>query len=115
MGPERTIKVLFVCDANRLRSPTAQSVFGADPRLEVKSAGIRRDAAVAVTRDLLEWADLVFVMERSQRNLIRKRFEDQYRRKRIVCLYVPDAYDFMEPELVRLLTERVTPHLPALG
>ena len=107
-----TTKVLFVCDQNRLRSRTAESLYEGDPRLEVRSAGLRRDAVVTVTRELLEWADLVFVMERRHRNVIRERFEDLYRRKRIVCLYIPDEYDFMDPVLVGLLTERVPPHLP---
>jgi len=106
------VRVLFVCDQNRLRSPTAQSVYRDDPRLEVGSAGIGKDAVVPVTRELLEWADLVFVMEKRHRNVIRERFEDLYRTKRIVCLYIPDEYDFMDPVLVRLLTERVAPHLP---
>ena len=105
------VNVLFVCDQNRLRSPTAQSIYLDDARLEVKSAGVRTDATVVITRKLLEWADVIFVMERSQRNLIRKRFDDLYQQKRIVCLYIPDEYDFMDPELVHLLSERVEPHL----
>ena len=109
------MRILFVCDQNRLRSPTAKALYDPDPDLEVRSAGVRNDAVVVVTRELLEWADLIFVMERSQRNLIRKRFEDLYHEKRIVCLYIDDAYDFMDPELVRLLSERVTPHLAARG
>lgn len=75
------------------------------------SAGCRTDAIVLVTRYLLEWADVIFVMEKTQRNVIHKRFEDIYQRKRIVCLYIPDEYDYMDPELVRLLVERVEPHL----
>jgi predicted protein tyrosine phosphatase len=104
-------KLLFVCNQNRLRSPTAEAVFAKDPRVDVRSAGCRNDAGVPVTHELLEWADLIFVMERSQRNLIRKRFPDIYRDKRIVCLYIPDEYEYMDPTLVRLLTERVQPHL----
>jgi predicted protein tyrosine phosphatase len=68
-----------------------------------------------VTHALLDWADLIFVMERSQRNLIRKRFPDLYQRKRIVCLYIPDEFHFMDPVLVRLLTDRVAPHLRGVG
>ncbi|MBI4261401.1 MAG: phosphotyrosine protein phosphatase [Actinobacteria bacterium] len=109
------MRVLFLCDRNRLRSPTAQAVFGDDPRLEVRSAGVRSDAVVGITRELLEWADVIFVMEKSQRNVIRKRFEDVYQSKRIVCLYIPDEFDLMDPVLVRLLTERVAPHLAAPG
>ena len=114
MEPGGRVNVLFVCDQNRLRSRTAQAIFDADSRLEVMSAGVRRGAVVEITRELLEWADLVFVMARSQRNVIRKRFADIYERKQIVCLYIPDEFDFMDPVLVRLLTERVTQHLASL-
>lgn len=106
------MRILFVCGANRYRSPTAQALYARDPHLEVRSAGIYGDAAVPLTRELLEWADLVFVMERNHRNKIRSRFEDLYQRKRIVCLYIPDEYDYMDPTLVRLISERVAPHLP---
>ena len=114
MRSQQGLRILFVCDQNRLRSPTAEAIFSKDPRLEVRSAGIRSDAARGVTQELVEWADIVFVMQRSQRNAIRKRFEDLYRRKRIVCVYISDEYEFMDPELVRLLTERVGVHLRPL-
>lgn len=104
-------RVLFVCNQNRLRSPTAARVFDGRPGLEVRSAGVDPDAVCPVTRDLLEWADLVLVMEKRQRNLIHKRFPDLYRSRQIVCLYIPDQYDFMDPGLVALLEERVAPWL----
>jgi predicted protein tyrosine phosphatase len=56
-GRQRKLRVLFVCNQNRLRSPTAERVFGSDPGLEVRSAGVDRDASTPLTRDLLEWAD----------------------------------------------------------
>ena len=86
------LKVLFICMQNRLRSPTAEKVFSVYPRLEVRSAGLEAGSRVVVTRDLLEWADIIFVMERRQRNLIHKKFKDIYEKKRIICLYVPDEY-----------------------
>ena len=110
-APNDKVRVLFLCDQNRLRSPTAQALFSDDPRVEVKSAGCRKDASVYLTLELLEWAELIFVMERAQRNLIRKRFKEVYERKRIICLYIEDVYDYMDPALVHLLTERVEPHL----
>jgi predicted protein tyrosine phosphatase len=111
--PEQSTKVLFVCDANRLRSPTAEAIFSNHPELEVKSAGLSREAAVPVSLDLLEWADVIFVMEKRHRNIIHSRFKELYRRKRIVCLYIPDEFEFMDPELVRLLEERVPRRLSA--
>ena len=104
-------KILFLCSQNRLRSPTAERIFSGRPELEVRSAGIDRGATVPLTPTLLEWADLVFVMESRQRNVLRRKFRDLCRQKRIICLNIPDEYDYMDAGLVRLLTERVTPHL----
>jgi predicted protein tyrosine phosphatase len=110
-----TLKVLFVCDANRLRSPTAEAVFRSHTRLEVKSAGLAREATVPLTADLLEWADLIFVMEKRQRNIIHSRFSDIYARKRIVCLYIPDEFEFMDPDLVSILEHKVGTYLTSVG
>lgn len=110
-----TLRVLFLCNQNRLRSPTAQRLFAPDPRLEVRSAGVDPDAAVPVTRELLEWAELVFVMEKRQRNVVHRRFPDLYRTRRIVCLYIPDTYEFMEPALLEVLREKVPAHLGGQG
>ena len=104
-------KVLFLCNQNRLRSPTAERVFRDTPGLEVRSAGVDPDASVAVTRELLEWADLIFVMEKRQRNIVHKRFPDLYASKRIVCLYIPDTYALMDPALIEVLQRSVPPHL----
>ncbi len=112
---DRKLKVLFVCLQNRLRSPTAEKVFSDHPRLAVKSAGVDRDSTVPVTRELLEWADLVFVMEKKQRNIIHKKFKDLYQKKRIICLYIPDDFDYMDPILVGLLEDGVRPHLGRWG
>ena len=111
-GPIATeLKVLFVCDANRLRSPTAEAIFKSRPHLDVKSAGLAKQATVPVTIELLEWADVVFVMEKRQRNIIQSRFKEIYQRKRIICLYIPDDFEFMDPHLIELLKEKVTPYI----
>jgi predicted protein tyrosine phosphatase len=99
-------RVLFVCSQNRLRSPTAERVFADDPTLAVRSAGIDDGATVELDRDLLRWAELIVVMERRHEHRIRRRFRDAARGCPIVCLHIPDEYDFMDPELVRLLRLR---------
>jgi len=104
-------RVLFLCSQNKLRSPTAERVFRGTPGLEVRSAGLDADAVVPLTRELLEWADLVLVMEKRHRNAIQKRFKELYRIKRIVCLYIPDEFEYMDEGLVRLLRERAGPLL----
>jgi predicted protein tyrosine phosphatase len=106
-----TLRVLFICEANCLRSPTAEAVFRGYPGVEAKSAGVGKAATVPVSAELLEWADLIFVMEKRHRNIIHARFKEIYQRKRIICLYIPDEFEFMDPELVSLLEEKVTPYL----
>ncbi|MGW8191741.1 hypothetical protein [Sphingomonas hankookensis] len=58
---------LFVCSRNRLRSPTAEAMFGDLPDTETVSAGTSPDADNVLTGELVEWADTIFVMERVHR------------------------------------------------
>ncbi len=81
------------------------------PGVSVRSAGTERDADNSVSRDDLEWAEIVFVMEKRHRNKLHTMFKDLYHLRRIVCLYIPDEYEFMQPELVRLLEQKVNPYL----
>ena len=100
-------KLLFVCSENRLRSPTAESVFSEYPGVEAIGAGTNSDAATPVSGDLIEWADVVLVMEKSHRNKISKKFKEQLKGKRLVVLDIPDIYEYMDTELVRLLKGKV--------
>ena len=93
-----TIKnVLFVCSQNKLRSPTAEQVFSGRRDLEVTSAGTNHDAENPLTDELVEWASLIIVMERTHRTKIQQRFRASLQSKRIVCLDIPDDFAFMRP------------------
>ncbi len=104
--------VLFVCSQNRLRSPTAEQVFSSRPDLEVASAGTNNDAENPLSGELVEWADVIVVMEKQHRAKVQKRFRTSLRGKRIVCLDIPDNYAFMEPRLIELLERRLARYLP---
>ena len=105
------MKLLFVCSRNRLRSPTAEAVLSVYDGVEALSAGTNPDAENPVSSDPIEWADIVFAMEAVHRRRLQKRFWPQLRAKRIVIMNIPDHYKYMEPELVRILKEKVVPHL----
>ena len=104
--------VLFICSRNRLRSPTAEQVFADWPGVETASAGLAPDADSPVTPELLAWADLIFVMEDRHRGRLSSPFGRYLKGKRIICLGIPDDYEFMDPKLVELLQARVPRHLP---
>ena len=102
-----------MCSRNRLRSPTAEQVFASWPGIETASAGINRDADNPVTPELLQWADLIMVMERVHRSKLSAKFSAQMAGKRVICLDIPDDFDYMEPALIELLKARVPRYLPA--
>ncbi|WP_300621780.1 phosphotyrosine protein phosphatase [Dokdonella sp.] len=107
-----SLNVLFLCSRNRLRSPTAEQVFADSTGVETASAGLSPDADHPLAPELLDWADLVFVMEPAHRRKLAAKFGARLRGKRVVCLGIPDDYDFMAPELVRRLKACVPRHLP---
>ena len=104
-------RALFVCTQNRLRSPTAEQVFWQWPGVECASAGVHSSADVPLSAELIEWADIIFVMEKAHRNKMSSKFRASLRGKRVVVLGIPDEYEYMEPGLVRLLEAKVAPYL----
>lgn len=106
--------VLFICSQNKLRSPTAEQVFSSHAGIECTSAGLNHNAENPVTPELLEWADLIFVMEKAHRNRLSSRFRQHLGKTKVICLDIPDDYDYMDPDLVTLLEAKVPRHLPQL-
>lgn len=102
-------RVLFVCSQNKLRSPTAEQVFSDRSGFEVASAGTDRSSGVPVSAELIEWADIIFVMERTHRNKLTKAFRAHLKNKRVICLDIRDEYDYMDPVLIRLLELKAGP------
>ena len=112
IDPAPRERILFVCTANVDRSRTAEDLYRADERYEVRSAGVAPFATVCLTRDLLLWADRVFVMnerEDQHRTLIRIRFPDVDRP--LADLDIEDRWPRGDPELVALILRRLRPHL----
>jgi predicted protein tyrosine phosphatase len=93
-------KLLFVCSRNKLRSLTAEKLFEGSPEYQVRSAGTQPDARIVVTEGHIGWADIIFCMEKSQVNRLRRKFRDALREKQVVCLRIPDEYDFMDQDLL---------------
>ena len=108
------IRTLFLCHFNQRRSATAERVFAKDPELEVRSAGTSDEAMVRVNQRMLEWADVVFVMDDRQRNALDHMFPGHPALNRVVCLDIQDNYHFLDPELVTLLRDRTHPYLERL-
>ena len=100
-------RVLAVCSANMLRSPTIAHVLSAEPyNFNTRSAGTHSFALIPVTQDLLMWADEIVCAETehaiSVRNMLMKFDLD----KPIVNLGIPDNYEYRDPKLIELIHSR---------
>lgn len=107
------LRILFVCALNKWRSPTAEALYRSDPRLEVRSAGVRSNAKRRISVADVEWADAIFVMDREQKTWIQERFRD-VQLPGIQVLDIPGSLEYMDPELQHLLRLALDPEIEAL-
>lgn len=105
------MKVLFVCTANRLRSPTAEVLFRDWPGVEALAAGTDGEAPRPLTKELVASADLIFAMEPHHRERIRKKYRARPNDNKIITLHIPDEYERSAPELIEILKAKVVPSL----
>ncbi len=103
--------LLFVCSECRLRSPTAEEVFSKYDGIKALSAGTNADAETPLSGDLVEWADIVLVMEKAHRNKVSMKYKELLKGKKLVVLDIPDNYERMQPELIRLLQAKVSRYI----
>ena len=103
---------LFICSANKQRSKTAEDYFSAKyPQLQFLRAGTnlrlcRQEGTTPLTEDLLYWADRIWVMEQRHLDHLKKTGGSKHYNK-VTVLHIPDHYPYYDPELIRLLEEKV--------
>ncbi|MGD0071577.1 MAG: phosphotyrosine protein phosphatase [Candidatus Bathyarchaeia archaeon] len=105
----RRRKILFVCGCNVDRSPTAEDLFKNVEGLDVKSAGISPVATVPLTRELVKWADEIYVMEFKHQQAVLKMVPSAW--KKVESLEIPDIYYRDQPELRQLIVEKMKPYI----
>jgi predicted protein tyrosine phosphatase len=50
-------------------------------------------------------------MEKAHRAKLQQKFKTSLKKARVICLDIPDDYEFMDPVLIRLLEARVSRYL----
>lgn len=100
-------RVLAVCSANMLRSPTIAHVLSADPyNYNTRSAGTAGFALIPVTEDLLIWADEIVCADTEHAIDVRNKLMNMTLDKPVINLQIPDDYEYRNPELIQLIHER---------
>ncbi|GAB4049878.1 hypothetical protein GCM10028810_42060 [Spirosoma litoris] len=64
-----------------------------------------------MTAKLIQWADLIFAMEKRHKQRLLERFSEEIGGRQIIVLDIPDHYPFMDPELIGILQQSVSPYL----
>ena len=103
--------ILFICSRNQWRSPTAEKVYSKDSRVAVRSAGTRPKARHTVNAKDITWADSIFVMEYKHKDRLKAKYSKLLQYKKVLVLDIPDEYQYMDEELVKLLRDSVEGYL----
>ncbi len=107
------MNLLFVCSRNKWRSPTAENIFKDHSFYRARSAGVSESARIRMSEKLVEWADIIFVMEKNHKEKIEARYSTLLN-KSIVVLDIPDEYQYMDPELIHMIKLSLQPYLAHL-
>ena len=114
-------RVLTVCSAGLLRSPTAAWLLSNDPwNFNTRSCGYNDEYALVLLDEvLLEWADEVVVMDQKQESVVNNMMKNMNSNrgfefsKPVHVLNVPDNYSFRDPQLVELMLDKFHRLFPA--
>lgn len=99
--------LLFICSRNQWRSPTAETVWQKRSGYQARSAGTSPRARKTVSAKDIQWADIIFVMEKKHKQRLCAQFSRLLQYKPLHVLDIPDEYRYMDAELVEILEQSV--------
>ncbi len=97
---------MFVAAING-ENPTAEAIYRDHPDHHTRSAGTAASARVRLSAKLIQWADIIFVMEHRHRRIIQQQFQHELAGKQMVVLDISDDYAYMDPELIEMIRSGV--------
>lgn len=98
-------KVLCVCSAGLLRSPTMAVVLSQEPyNYNTRAAGISDEyALIPVDEVLLHWADEIVCVEQRITDALLEEFDVK---KPVVTLSIPDNYEYRNMKLMGMIKDQ---------
>ena len=102
-------RVLCVCSAGLLRSPTAALVLSQDPfNFNTRAVGVSQEYALVPLETVhLHWADEIVTMEAAHSLMVEALLEKTSKptKPRVVQLDIPDEFAYRDPRLVDLIKQ----------
>lgn len=101
-----TKKVLCVCSAGLLRSPTAAVVLASEPyNYNTRAVGLDSSfALIPIDNILVHWADEIVCMTIDQQYTIQQQMKiGNWETRPVKCLYISDSYSYRNPDLIQLI------------
>lgn len=100
-------RVLCVCSAGLLRSPTTANVLHREYGFNTRAAGISEEyALILVDQALIAWADEIVWVERHVYDEGLHEWSDMIKHKRNIVLDIPDQYEWNNPELRAIIKKQ---------
>lgn len=101
-------KVLCVCSAGLLRSPTCSLILSQEPfNYNTRAAGLSTEFALIMVDDvLLIWADEIVCMELKQADELRGMLKELGLDKPVICLGIADSFCYRDPHLMEIIKNK---------
>ena len=99
--------ILFVCSANLDRSPLAESLFDGSEEYEAKSCGTFPHAQIPVSKEAIEWADIIFCMKDEHKRYLIDNFRGVFD-KEVIVLNVDNEFARNDPRLEEVLRRKLS-------
>ena len=102
-------KVLCVCSAGLLRSPTLAWILSNDPfNFNTRAVGTSSEYALIVLDEVqLQWADAVVFVDEDNCRVAKWTYKELIDNMEHHVLKIPDVYGFRHPKLVEIATEQL--------
>ena len=101
-------RVLCVCSAGLLRSPTTAVVLSQKPyNYNTRAAGINEDFALVIVDEvLLSWAQEIVCMQPNQKEQLEAKLAKLGLSKPVICLDIEDSFAYRNEKLIKLIKKK---------
>lgn len=101
------MRVLCVCSAGLLRSPTAALVLSQEPyNFNTRACGIVSDyALIPIDRVLITWAELIICMSWEQSEKVKDMLKELSMDRDVISLDIPDQFPYRDKELIEAIKQ----------